>query len=315
MKKISLPVQIALDQLGPKVDVAGCWKFHEPASFRYHNLFHHFILVEQGTVFAKTPSGEFTAREGDLLCLRPASWSEYRTALDTVTYQMQVAFAPPPLERATPVLPGLGLLPVHTCLGARLEPVLRIFDMICRELPQAGLPGPLRWKAGLYNLLEQVVAAAIGEASPREADCWEKIRLRLTAVEGPVPSVAGFARELSISPRHFRAVFKRRFGVTPQRCRSVARLNEALRRLRSGSEPVKVIAHSLGFRDAKGLTRALRKHLGLTSSQLRRQGGRIPALNQLMLDAFIMNRHVLPPGKDIEEMIGRYAPQEARAKG
>ncbi len=30
---------------------------------------------------------------------------------------------------------------------------------------------------------------------------------------------------------------------------------------------------------------------------------------------FATGRHVLPPGKDIEEMIGRYAPLESHAKG
>ncbi len=96
---------------------------------------------------------------------------------------------------------------------------------------------------------------------------------------------------------------------------AAARLNEALRRLRSGSDSVKAIAHRLGFSDAKGLTRALRKHLGLTCSQLRQHEGRIPALNQLLLDDFILNRHILPPGQSLEELMRRCAPQKKRPGG
>lgn len=314
MKKVLAQSEIPVGDLGPMVDVAGCWKFHEPVFFRYHVLFHHFILVEEGRVSAETPLGKFVAHAGDILCLRPAEWSQYVTVPNTTTYQAQIAFAAAPFDRATPVLPGFGLLPIHTRLGSRWDSVRRTFDLICHELPQNSLPSQMRWKAGVYHLLEEIAAAAIGETSEHEQDALERYRLLLTAVAGDSPTVAGFAREMGMSRQHFCRVFKQRFSVSPQTCRIAARLNEALRRLRTGKDSVKIIAHSLGFSGAKGLTRALQAHLGVTSSQARIHKDRLPELSQLMLDGFVLNRHVLPPGKSYEDLMARYEPLEKHPK-
>jgi len=314
MNKVSTLSEIPVRGLGPIVDVAGCFKFQEPVFFRYHVLFHHFILVEEGRVSAETPLGKFEAHAGEILCLRPAEWSQYVTAPNTMTYQAQIAFAAAPLDRATPVLPGLGLLPIHTKLGTHWESVRRTFDLICHELPQNSLPSQMRWKAGVFQLLEEIAAAALGETSEYEHDALERYRLLLTSVAGEPPTVAGFAREMGVSRQHFCRVFRQRFGVSPQNYRIVARLNDALRRLRTGRDSVKSIAYSLGFSGAKGLTRALQTHLGLSSSEARRHKEKLPELSQAMLDSYVLNQHILPPGKSYEDLMERYAPLEKRPK-
>ena len=197
MKHSSAQRQIPLERMGPHVDLAGCWRFREPMHIRYHALFHHFILVEQGGVETRTPVREFKARAGDLLCLRPVEWSEYRTLANTIMYQITVAFAPAPFELATPLLPGLGVLPVHVRLGKFVDPVRRAFETICVELPQASLRSQLRWKAAIYQLLEAVAAALTGNVEEhRQVDQWEAVRFKLTSVDGSKADIAGLARDM-----------------------------------------------------------------------------------------------------------------------
>lgn len=311
MKKPSAPQQILIDRMGPHVDVAGCWRFEKPIHFRYHVLFHHLILVGQGGVFASTPQGDFEAVKGDLLCLRPARWSEYRTVADTITYQAQVAFAAPPLDRATPRLPGLGLLPVHIRLGAGYEPVRQAFETICEELPRPGLRSQMRWKTAVYQLLGEIVTALTKDDDGHlKADPWEKVRHQLTAMDGTKPDLAGLARDMGVTPQHFRRLFKQRFGFTAQHCQMGARLHEAIRRLRVGQEPVKAIAYDMGFADGKALARSIQKHLGLTPRQIRQHPEELPPLSQAMLEPFALNRHIHRAGESLDSLMKRYDPQE-----
>ena len=257
----------------------------------------------------RTPVREFKARAGDLLCLRPVEWSEYRTLANTIMYQITVAFAPAPFELATPLLPGLGVLPVHVRLGKFVDPVRRAFETICVELPQASLRSQLRWKAAIYQLLEAVAAALTGNVEEhRQVDQWEAVRFKLTSVDGSKADIAGLARDMGYSAPHFRKLFKQRFGLTAQHCQMAARLQEAIHRLREEKEGIKSIAHSLGFSGAKGLTRSIQKHLGLTASQIRQRPGQLPSLSQAMLEPFALNRHILPPGDSLDRLLKRYAP-------
>lgn len=311
MNKPSATEQVQIDRLGPHVDVAGCWRFEKPSHFRYHVLFHHLILVGQGGVFASTPHGDFEASKGDLLCLRPAKWSEYRTVADTITYQAQIAFAAPPLDRATPCLPGLGRLPVHIRLGTGFEPVREAFKAICEELPRPGLRSQMRLKTAVYQLLGEIVAAlTMDNDGPLKDDPWEKVRQQLTAMDGTKTNLAGLARGMGITPQHFRRLFKQHFGFTARDCQRGARLQEAIRRLRVGHEPVKAIAYDMGFADAKALARAIQKHLGLTPRQIRQHPEELPPLSQAMLEPFALNRHIRRAGESLDNLMKRYAPQE-----
>ena len=313
MKQTPVPQQLLIDCMGPQVDVAGCWRFTQPVHFRYHVLFHHLILVERGGVLAKTPQGNFEARNGDLLCLRPARWSEYRTLPDTITYQAQVAFAAPPFDRTTPQLPGLGLLPVLIRLGTGFEPVRQAFETICKELPKPGMRAQVRVKTAVYQMLGEIVNALTGEEDERLLpDPWDQVRAKLTAFDGSKPDIAGLARGMGVTPQHFRRIFKQRFGMTAQQFQLAARLHEAIRRLREGKEPVKAIAYEMGFAGGKALTRSIQKHLGLTPRQIRRNPEELPPLSQAMLEPFALNRHLHRVGESLENVMERYAPQETR---
>ena len=305
------PSQILLDQMGPQLDLAGCWRFPEAVHIRYRVVFHHLILVEQGGVKVRTPLGEFEALPGELLCLRPARWSEYWTQPETLMHQITLSFAPPPLDLATPLLPGLGLLPMQVSLKAFHNEARAAFETIRSNLPQSDIPSQLRCKMAVYQILETVASALTeNETKRRQVDEWDDVRLKLTDLNASASDIATLAREMGYSPQHFRRLFKRHFGINAQQCKMMARLHAAQHRLHDGQETIKSIAFDLGFAGAKGLTRAIQKHLGLTASAIRLNPELLPSLNEALVDQ--LNVHVLPPGKTAESLMKRYAPKEER---
>lgn len=294
--------------MGPVVDLAGCWRFPEPTHFKYHVVLHHLIFVQQGGVESETEQGRFSARSGDLLCLRPARWSEYRTLPDTIIHQITVAFAPPPRQLATPVLPGLGPLPMHLSTGEFCEEMQRAFHTICFELPQDAALSQLRCKTAVYQILELVAAILMKKGNDHSAplDEWEEVHAKLRSANGARIKIEIFAREMGYSPQHFRLLFKERFGETAQSVQMIARLRAATRQLRERPNSVKSIANEFGFAGAKGLTRAMQKHLGVTASEIRTNAETLPSLAQVMPQPFALNHHILPPGHTLNSLVRRY---------
>jgi AraC-like DNA-binding protein len=303
------------------VDLAGCWRLDGKTWHRYRVPCHHLMLVEYGTVTFKTPDGEFTASAGDLLCFRPASGNEFSTQGATLFYQLHVAFAPPPRHRATPLLPGVGLLPIRLATGDAFDAIRRVFEVLCMELDRPGIIHQLRAKAQIYELLALLSSIATGDAreadepeprAPRangapapRMDAWERLKLRIEEQalrEGAAPlAVSRMAREIGVSQEHFSRQFHARFGLSPRACHTRARLSEATRLLRATDVAVKRIAFSLGFADGKGLCRAMARHMGITPTSLRRNRdvpapatADAPAAESARL--YSINRHILPPG-------------------
>lgn len=297
--------------MGPVVDLAGCWRFPDPTHFRYHAVLHHLIFVEQGGVDAKTMQGSFSAKPGDLLCLRPARWSEYQTLPDTIMYQITLAFAQPPYQLSTPVLPGLGPLPLHISAGEFREEIRHAFNTICLELPQAAVLNQLRCKTAVYQILEAVAAVLTHTVQVHDArnDEWEAVRLKVVGADMARIKIETLAREMGYSPQHFRHLFKERFGETAQHFQMTARLEAAIHRLREKRDSVKWVANDLGFSGAKGLTRAIQKHLGVTASEIRNHPESLPSLAQVMSKPFALNHHILPPGNTLEKLVRHYAPE------
>ena len=277
--------------------------------FRYHAVLHHLIFVEQGGVEAKTMQGSFSAKPGDLLCLRPARWSEYQTSPDTIMYQITLAFAQPPHQLSTPVLPGLGPLPLHISAGEFREEIRHAFNTICLELPQAEVISQLRCKTAVYQILEAVAGVLTHTAHAHDTrnDEWEAVRLKLMIADAARTKIETLARGMGYSPQHFRHLFKERFGETAQHCQMTARLEAAMHHLREKQDSVKSVANDLGFSGAKGLTRAIQKHLGVTASEIRNHPESLPSLGQVMSKPFALNHHILPPGDSLERLKRRYA--------
>ena len=289
---------VGLSQFGPQVLNAGFFQFEKAMEFRYELKLHHLILVERGQLDASTPSGPVCAKAGDLLCFRPSLDMIYRVTPETAFYQASVQFLPPPNHLLTPELPEAGLIPIQTPTGEAVGHFRGLFESICVELPQAGSPHHFRVQVSVFKILALLAETLAGSSRPPlPLDAWERIHLRVASIEGGGFSPARLAQELGVSERHFQRVFKQRFGMSPGTCRMRARLGEAVRRLRETDEPVKSISYSLGFDGAKGLTFAMKKHLGLTASQLRfdpETGSKSLAI-LASHGLFPGNTHILPP--------------------
>ena len=82
-------------------------------------------------------------------------------------------------------------------------------------------------------------------------------------------TVAELAKRHGVSREHLSRTFKRHHGVAPHEYLLQLRLQEAVRRLRGGTEPIKVIAFDLGFQSHASFIRSFRRHHGLAPSQYR----------------------------------------------
>jgi AraC-like DNA-binding protein len=295
-------------QFGPQVQNTGYFQFGRPMESRYRLDRHHLILLERGRLAAQTIYGPVNAKAGDFLCFRPARKMLYRVSAGTALYQVAVQFAPPPRHLLTPELPEIGPLPMVVKTGASFNELRRLFEMICIELPQAGSVHHFRVQSAIYRILAEVVPLLTHSDAPKpRLDSWEHVRLRVTSVEGGDCTNRALAQELGVSVGHFLHVFKQRFGMTPGNCRMRARLGEAVRQLRESDESVKAIAYRLRFPGAKGLTRALKRHLGLTASELRREPTIQPGFpnKTSATGPYPTNRHLLPPGDTVDLLMKR----------
>ena len=300
---------ISLSQFGPQVQTAGYFEFLRATEFHYQLKLHHFLLVERGQVEAVTSEGPVCANAHDLLCLRPAAAMSYKVVNGTTFYQATVQFSPAPRNLLTPELPEVGPLPIHTPTGDAFREFCKLFEMICIELPQIGSRHHFRVQGAVYRILALLASAVEQSAEPpAPLDAWEHAYLRCASNEAGEISANDLASDLGVSKGHFFRVFKQRFGTNPGMCRMHARLGEAVRRLRETDETVKSIGYRLGFDGAKGLSRAMKKHLNLTASQFRHEPGdgstnvTTPPPGGL----FPSNQHLLPPGDHVDLLMARY---------
>lgn len=306
---------VSLSNLGPQVLNAGYFHFGRAMEFRYEVHLHHLIFVEHGHLKAQTSTGPISATDSDFLCFRPSLDMIYRVTAETRFYQAAVQFLPPPNHLLTPELPEVGLLPVQTATGNSKGDFLRLFETICIELPQTGSRHHFRVQTAIWKMLALVAAACDSSSTSPVAsplDAWDHAHLRVASIEGGAFAPGAMAKELGVSERHFQRVFKQRFGMSPSICRMKARLAEAVTRLSETDEPIKSISYDLGFDGAKGLTDSLKKHLGLTASQIR-MNLQAPSTNlseATTQNLFLINRHILPPSVPLKLFLSRVTVSE-----
>jgi AraC-like DNA-binding protein len=278
------------------VHLAACHKW-ENQRHRYRVPAHHLLLIESGTVEARPPTGRFIAKAGDLICFRPADWTEYGTEAPAVVYEAHLEFAPPPRHRLTPNLDEFGPLPVHVSLGAAFEEMRGVFETICAEIAEPGALHRLRLRAAVHELLALVVSVLKHEdRGVKHLDPWQRARLRLDSELHGGCDIGRIAREMGLTPRYFSRMFRQRFELNPKAYHVHARLREAARLLRRTDKPIKNIALEMGFADPRIFSRLFKHHLGVLPSDIRL--GVTPPPEESPTEAgqlFPLNRHLLPP--------------------
>ncbi len=287
---------LSLDELAPAVDLAGHWLYEQRSWHRYRVPGHHLILVIAGRLDAITPDGRFSASPGDLVSFRPTARNEYGADGALEYFQIHLFFAPPPRHQLTPVLDEVGALPVRLSLGQRLGPMRKLFETVCRHLPRPGAAHRLRVRAACHEILALAAeaAAAAPPVSGDAPDAWQRARRQLESTLAADVRVAALARAMGLSADRFIRGFTRRFGITPKRLRTEARLRLAAQRLRAGDEPIKAIARGLGFADATAFGRLFRRHFGVLPSELRASGD-APDTSPPEPGGLARNRHLVQP--------------------
>ena len=127
-------------------------------------------------------------------------------------------------------------------------------------LAHPGSPDPGR----VLPLLVAAFAAA-GSGARLRALC---ARVQQAPGEGwPVERMAAVA---GLSSSHLHALFQREYGLPPQAWLAELRLRWARHLLRTTALPITTIAHAAGYSEQSALTRALRRHAGITPAAWRR---------------------------------------------
>ena len=82
------------------------------------------------------------------------------------------------------------------------------------------------------------------------------------------------ARAAAMSPRNFARVYPRETGESPARAVEKIRIEAAIALLESSTDPIKVIAHRIGFGDDERMRRAFLKAYGISPQDYRSRFGR-----------------------------------------
>jgi AraC-like DNA-binding protein len=309
------PHVLAMNELKPTLHLAGCFHFRRDVWFQYRLPYHHLMLIESGRIKAETEDGVFHAGPRDLICFRPTDSIRYDAHAPAVFYQAVVQFASPPRQRLTPCLDGVGLLPVWVSLGESFEEMRKLFEVLCLEVPHTGAVHQLRISAALFDILA-IVAAAVGpqEEAGARIDLWLRVQQRLNSTLDGKLRIADLARQMSLSTEHFIRRFKIHFGLSPKAYHMRARLQEAVRSLKGGSQSIKTLAYSLGFSDPTSFGRRFKHCMGVTPSDLRSSSSAadadaVPSRKQ----GFPINVHLVPPPLDWSNFIECYLPKGPRA--
>ena len=173
-------------------------------------------------------------------------------------------------ERAGRML-RTGLLPARTQPWARparpeefRSRMLELFA--CLEAPRPDSELAVHLLEGLLLELHRP-AATVGEEGSSAAE--ELAAAVLRSPEDP-PDPGWWAGRAGLSLVHFRRGFRRRFGMPPGQFLQAVRLERAAEALRSGSDPVKAVADSVGFADVLYFTRLFSRRFKMGPAAYRR---------------------------------------------
>jgi len=299
---------VTFDELQPVLDLAAYYDHTNTITYRYRVPGQHFLLIEEGRIEAVTPIGEVTALAGDMLCFPAADLNQYGYAGRIRYYEAHIQFAPPPRNRHSVWIDGVGAVPLKISLGTDRPAMRRVFDTFCIQLSQAGPAARALVTASMWDML--AILARIVRPSQRQRlqlDTWQRLRMRLARDLSEDIEVQSLAVAEGISVDYLIRGFRQRFGVSPGQYRARERFRQAAHRLRTGDEPIKAIAHDFGFEDAYSFTRAFRRHFGVLPSDLRAGLVSATPVEQDADPLLPVNRHVLPPhiGGDF---YGKYQP-------
>lgn len=138
--------------------------------------------------------------------------------------------------------------------------------------PQSAL-SRLQAMSAMYRLFELLhQPSAEGYLSPDNRDRMARARERIgQGVPDADFSCAALAAELGLSEVHFRRLFARLYGVSPNQYLTAQRIRQAKKLLLESRRSVTEIAGRTGYRSAWYFSRAFRRETGLSPTEYREQ--------------------------------------------
>ncbi|MCF7838621.1 MAG: AraC family transcriptional regulator [Candidatus Marinimicrobia bacterium] len=150
----------------------------------------------------------------------------------------------------------------------------------------AGAPAHLKLPAGQAALMVSGLLATLAEqGSASRARPTARVRLVRAAFElieqsVAVPFNAGMlAERLGVTPEHLSRTFRAELGRGPAECIRTWKMQRAGEQLLAGQTRISDLARGVGYDSPAHFTRAFRRVMGMTPSQVRAQG-RLPLLAQ-----------------------------------
>jgi AraC family transcriptional regulator of adaptative response / DNA-3-methyladenine glycosylase II len=133
---------------------------------------------------------------------------------------------------------------------------------------------------------------------------------------GPAPSATELAAHLGVSDRHLRRIFEQHLGVSPLQYRQTRQLLRAKQWLSDTALPVAEVAWRAGFGSVRRFNDAVRRHYGMSPTELRRGAGQGRSGGGLFLSARepwdanawlgFLQRHATPGVEQVDPSAGRW---------
>ncbi len=242
---------------------------------------YEIVYVVRGTMDNWVGERRYRVDAGHVFVTPPAS---LHGAVDSVLNPNEHCLVHCVFPKLGAALPGLGLEETEalrrdlTAIGAAVFPCSpRIKDLIAIIMDEHRAPGPYAHvvvRAALHELLVGVVRDSRKHRrlqGPAPVD--PKIRGALAWIDAHLPddiSFDGLARRFGHSPTHFRRLFLKEVGQTPNDFLMRKRVERAKERFIDQRAAITDVALDLGFSSSQYFATVFKKYAGMTPKAYRR---------------------------------------------
>lgn len=152
------------------------------------------------------------------------------------------------------------------------HPVVRRMAHLLRDkhvVTEMSVAAGVKMVNDVLQALLEAAEAYTAERSGRVTDLAEAVESQIRSDLKKNWSVENLARQHGVSREHLTRVFTRRYGAPPYHYLLELRVQEACRRLRDTTEPVKTIMFDLGFSSHASFIRTFRRYIHVSPTAYR----------------------------------------------
>ena len=237
-------------------DIDFDWNANLSNRFPYWNHGRIWCVAEGGG-YVKTTFGEWELKKGVAYYIPQGTLVE--TRCDDFMVQYFVDFMP-----LSDFIPMENLFSFNN-VSAEYELILSLIKKLMRE--DNGIMGQVKKTAIMNTILSCFVKAPLFSAQDNAA--MLTVAEKINAGYANKMAVASLAGEFGYSTDYFSHIFKKAFGVSPQRYIINKRILSAKHLLLTSEKNVSEIALSCGFNDALYFTRIFSKEVGVSPTTFR----------------------------------------------